>query len=105
MAATATVDQTIDLGGTEKLYIGRISLDNSYPTGGEAIDVSGNERFDSMLLEPTSGGYILRWDAANQKVIALMGDNNNASDGPLIEVAATTDLSAVTNVVFWAIGG
>ena len=103
MAATFTVDKTLSLGGTENLYLGTISLDSSYPTGGEAIDNTGNERYDYVLCQPKSG-YVFQWDAANQKLLAYYADNNNASDGPLIQVPDTTDLSAITGIQTWAVG-
>lgn len=39
----------------------------------------------------------MRWDRSTSapKLVAYMGDNNNASDGPLIQVADTTDLSSI----------
>jgi hypothetical protein len=103
MAATATVEQTISLGGTAKLYTGTIALDASYPSGGEALDVSSNERLDIVIAGPNSG-YVFEWDAANQKLKAMYADYSNGSDGVLIEVPDTTDLSAVTAIPFVAIG-
>lgn len=109
MAAVATILEDIPLGGTRHLYRGTIAMDSSYPTGGEALDPSANTRFDFLLAKgggaAASGlGYQFEWDAANQKLVATYGDNNNASDGPLIEVPNATDLSAQTAIPFIAIG-
>ena len=41
------------------------------------------------------GGYLPQWDAAAGRLKLYYGDNNNAADGPLIEVA-NGDYSAVT---------
>ena len=103
MAATVTVQHTLDLGGTQKLYAGTIALDSSYPTGGEALDVSGNESFDVLIASSTSG-YVFSFAASSQKLLAYVGDNDAASDGPLAQVANTTDLSALTAIPFIAIG-
>lgn len=103
MAATVAITKTIDIGSTEKLYYGTIALDVSYPTGGEAIDVTANERFDVLIAQPTSG-YAFQWDAANQKLLAYRADYDAVADGPLVQVPDTTDLSAVTGIQFIAIG-
>lgn len=75
-----------------------IDLDSSYPTGGEALDLSGD--FNDLLLvqiEPMAG-YIFVYDYDNKKVIAYYADYDAGADGALIEVADTTDLSALTGI-------
>lgn len=103
MAAVATVTKKYGIGGTATLYVGTIALDSSYPTGGEAIDVSGNERLEIVLCSH-SGGYSFDWDQNDQKLIAYYVDNNAAGDSAQIEVPNTTDLSALTAIPFVAIG-
>jgi hypothetical protein len=103
MAATATTSKSVKLASGFVLYTGTIALDSSYPTGGEAIDLGLNERVDFLVTSP-SGGYVGLWDATNQKLLMYYGDNNNASDGALIQVPDTTDLSALTAIPFFAIG-
>lgn len=103
MAATITVLDKWSIGATKTEYLLNIDFDSSYPTGGEAIDISANERLAFVGAQPTSG-YVFQWDAANQKLLAYYGDNNNAADGPLIEVPNTTDLSSLTGVRARAIG-
>lgn len=102
MAAVVTVAGTEPLG-ERNLYWGTIALDASYPTGGEALDVSGNESFDIVLCTH-NGGYSFDFVKSSQKLIAYYADNNNASDGPQIQVPDTTDLSAITAIPFIAIG-
>lgn len=92
MAATLTVREQIPIGSSKVLELGTVTLDNSYPTGGEAIDATGDLGYDTMIFE--SGTVVLNWDKANQKVIAYWGNAGTASVLP--EVTATTDLSAVT---------
>lgn len=109
MAAVATILKDIPIGQSEHLYIGTIALDSSYPTGGEAIDPSANTRFDYLNAKgggtTASGlGYGFEWDAANQKLVVTIGDNDNAADAPGVQVPNTTDLSAITAVPFFAIG-
>jgi hypothetical protein len=108
MAAVVTVLQQWETGGNRTEYVGTIALDSSYPTGGEAIDASNNERFAHLNAQAGGTtaeglGYVFAWDKANQKLVALYSDNNNASDGPLIQVPDTTDLSAITAIPFRAL--
>lgn len=74
MASTITILETFPLEGNSNLYRGSIGLDNSYGVGGEALDATGNERFDSLFAysggtTATGLGYGFDWDAANQKLI------------------------------------
>jgi hypothetical protein len=103
MAATLTVDERIQLGGNKTLVLGRVALDSSHLAAGEAIDSSTDENFDRLLsagggTAAQGFGYVFAWDKANQKLVVGYADNNNASDGPLIAVPDTTDLSALTSV-------
>lgn len=102
MAATATVTKKYGIGGTATLYVGTIAFDSSYPTGGEAIDVSGNERLEVVLAQHAS--YTFEWDQNDQKLKVGWGDYSAAADGAHVEVANTTDISALTAVPFVAIG-
>lgn len=109
MAAVATILKDIPIGATEHLYIGTIALDSSYPTGGESIDPAANTRFEHLNAKgggtAASGlGYGFEWNKAAQKLVVTYGDNNNAADGPAIEVPNTTDLSAMTAIPFIALG-
>ena len=103
MAAVATVTKKYGIGGTATLYVGTIAFDSSYPTGGEAIDLSGNERVEYIQCN-AQGGYVFVFEQNDQKLLAYYGDNNNAADGPLIEVPNTTDLSSLTAIPFIAVG-
>lgn len=109
MAATVTKTFENPLG-TQWLVQGTISFvgDTSYPTGGEAltIDNLGVRTLDALLLYPTNSGYVPVWDGSKTapKIMMFYGDNNNAADGPLIEVPNATDLSAQTGMQFVAFG-
>lgn len=93
--------------GTQQVVEGLMAFDSSYPTGGEAFSLAGVgvTRLDQLDVFP-GGGYVFEWDRSttSPKVLAYYGDNNNASDGPLIQVPDTTNLSTVTNVRFRARG-
>lgn len=94
MAATLTVARTIEVGEYAIDFF-TVLMDSTYPSGGEAIDATGDGYFYVTFDGPSTTGYIGKWDKANQKLKVFYSDNNNAADGPLIE-NATTDLSAET---------
>lgn len=50
------------------------------------------------------GGYVARYDTTNNKVTLYFGDNNNASDGPLIEIATTGSSLATEVFTFYVLG-
>ena len=83
-----------------------VAFDASYPTGGEALtDANCGLADDGYYVFPfPRNGYTFQLDQSGQKLLAYWGDNNNASDGPGVQVADTTDLSALTGVLLLAIG-
>jgi len=103
MAASFTKSRERDLGGGMKLVYGTLAMDSSYPTNGEALDLStyfpgGTIHLFLADLE-SSQGYILAHDggtASGGKIKAYYADYDAAADGALIEVANTTDLSGIT---------
>lgn len=103
---SVTIDKDIPIGQSEHLYVGRLSFDASYPTGGEVIDPSGNTNFH-YFHAGSQAGYVFSFDKANQKLLAYRQKDPAAAGGadiPLPQVANTTDLSALVDVPFFAIG-
>ena len=94
MAATLTEKWAIPIGQSRVLCHGTILLDSSYPTGGEAIDATG-DGYEFLLIDANTG-HKLQFDKANQKVMAFYADYDAVADGALIQVPNATDLSAVT---------
>lgn len=89
--------RSTDLFGLHKVRFVTVAFDSSYPTGGESLTAANLGLAGIVHVQAGSaGGYVFEYDHTNKKLKAFMGDNNNAADGPLIEVADTTDLSAVT---------
>jgi hypothetical protein len=96
----ATFTQDLDpqpLGGSNRLYVGRLTLSSSYATGGDTIDWPGDWTAvtDARVMLAGQGGYVLEYDGANTKVKAYR-DNGTATAAPLPEVANATNLSAVS---------
>jgi hypothetical protein len=88
----------------ELLFVDEITLvgDTSYPTNGstgvqtalQALTKDQREIIDVKAID--SNGYVCSWDRVNLKLRMFYGDNNNASDGPLVEVPNTTTLNGIT---------
>lgn len=89
-------------------WTGTIAFDSSYATGGESLDFTsaGLDMFRTVLgvLVETKSGYLFEYDYTNKKVKAYRFDYDAVADGAAIEVANTTDLSAVTGVRVFAWG-
>lgn len=107
MAATITdefwreLSRPIHSSVEKYMAIYEITLDSSYPTGGEACDFTSLADFASVdlvvpLNSSSANGYVPQWDSTNSK---LMMYEAGADAAALDEVANTTDLSAETVVV------
>ena len=103
--ALGTITKTISAGesATVPLMADLLSFlgDSAYPTGGttgfKAL-VQANtldQRAPIAVIGQQCGGYTPYYDYANDKLLVYYG-NFDASDGPLIQVPDTTDLSGVT---------
>jgi hypothetical protein len=74
---------------------------DTYATGGFVVDHADVEHIDTMQIVGGMGGYgpLCQWDEANQKLIVYIGDYNNGTDGPLVELAnSSSDLQSFTTV-------
>ena len=91
--------------GIKQVVVFDVDFDDSYPTNGETVTASsiGLRNIDLLMASPTAG-YVFEYDYSNSKLKAYYADYDAASDGALIEVANTTDLSGVTDVRCIAIG-
>jgi len=73
--------------GDLKMWIGTVTFDNSYPTGGEAIaksDVGFDVSVDAVIpMGSPNGNRLFQWDPVNKKMklfTALGTEAANASD-------------------------
>jgi len=74
----------------------KITFDDSYPTGGEALDLTAYvENIETVGIE-VSGGYVFQYDRTNKKVLAYEAGADGAA---LDEVANATNLSTVITYV------
>jgi len=75
----------------------------TYPTGGVEMPAGGsfgmpNAIVDDIIVSDHSAGlgYDYTYDKANNKLFMRYGDNNNAADGPLIELITSVAPAAIT---------
>jgi len=103
MAATVTIEERISIGGTDYLYLGFITMDNSYASGGEVIDATngattaGPAKFKKLIPAATAG-YVPEFIGSSQKLKMFRQKDPAAAGGAdiaLPEVAGSVDLSAV----------
>jgi hypothetical protein len=80
-----------------KLTFATLTFDSSYAAGGYAV-TPANFGLDEILamFSNVGSGYLAEYDAANGKVKVLIGDYNNAADGPLIEAASSASLGSIS---------
>lgn len=79
-----------------RLVPGTLGMSDSYPEGGEDMDL---DRFFKRCLGAVimpKNGYVLEYDPDTKKVKAFTA--------PGVEVVVATDLSALANVGFIAVG-
>ena len=76
--------------------IADITLDDEYPTNGEAIDTDsfGLKAVDMVIPSPAAG-YVFEFDYANSKLKAYYCDYSASTDGAMIEAADKTSLENV----------
>ena len=104
MGLTLTT-KTNTIFGNKRIMIVTADFDSSYPTGGEGLSADNLGLAAIELVVPTpKSGYVFEYDYSNSKLKAYYADYDAAADGALIEVAATTDLSGVTDVHIQVIG-
>jgi hypothetical protein len=101
----ASPEQFLRFGrGAEVAWVGTITFDNSYPTGGEAIAPS-DFGFDALFFVSVNASAtpvtkFVRWDEVNSKLLIYIEDSIS---GICAEAGAASDQSLV-KVAVLAIG-
>ena len=77
-----------------QMYVGTVTFDSSYLTGGEAfIPASlGFSNFYHVFPTARVSGYVAQWDPTNETILLYEA---GADADALDEVASTTDVSTV----------
>jgi len=74
----------------------KITFDASYPTGGEALDLTAYVNNIETAMVETSGGFVFGYDRTNKKLKAFeAGADGDALD----EVDNATNLSTVVTFI------
>lgn len=97
--------------------IGTLTITGNYAAGGDALDIKGakgglDHKFWRSNKDPLwvdargKAGFVYAYDKATKKLMTFFGDNNNAADGPLVELPAAAYPAGVTGDVidFYAVG-
>lgn len=99
MALTYTESDRGGHIGRLRTWVGTITFDSSYPTGGEAIDAGqfGMSSIVTLIVGSTDeAGISARWDQANSKIILFDEDNTSGIEA---QFANTGDASGVVVTV------
>lgn len=118
MAATVTkIAGPVFVGPKVKMAVYQVALDNSYPSGGEAIDLTAD--FDYLFAgvcggNDTAADNLYKFDlllpaaataitSSNVLIQATWDPADAGAAEDFVEVTATTDLSAVgqLSVIVW----
>lgn len=95
MAASVSVVQELGPEGPNVAKIVTVTMDSSYPTGGESVTAAnlGLSRIVQFSLEPNAG-YVPEYNHANSKVKVFWVDTT-VDGAALAEVADTTNIATV----------
>jgi hypothetical protein len=90
----------VNRAGKKRQAVTLVTMDSSYPTGGEAITAAqlGLATVDVAMCT-TNTGHVAQYDKDNAKIKLYYADYDAVADGALIEVPAATDVSAVVVTV------
>lgn len=95
MAATASIS-TRTVFGDQQVKFATVTLDSSYPTGGEAVTPALFEltQINEVIIHSTSVATKRAvWDSANSKIKLFVEDGTSGIEA---EAANTSDQSAVS---------
>ncbi len=96
MALTIANVKPLTPGPSTGGYRMRVTFDNSYPTGGEVLDLSDYlSTIEHVQVSAKASGYVIQHDHGTPAAGVLQAFEAGADAAPLDEVADTTDLSAV----------
>ena len=87
-----------------KFGFGTFAMDSEYATGGESLTIFNNT--ECVICQPR-GGYVFDYDITNSKMIAYEANDGTvaaSTQSALKQVASSTDLGALSDVPFIAIG-
>lgn len=102
MALTVGTPTKTGVFGDLKYVVVPVTFDNSYPTGGETLDLDLLGLSSVVAVTNAGASYdaqgtvVPAWDAANSKLVAYGANGAAAGSAALTEVANAADLSTIT---------
>ncbi len=98
MAATYTVTKNF-VAGSVRIGVVEVTLDSSYPTGGEAVALATALSWEQLIeviaiRSSSANGYVPQWDGDNIVIY-----ETGTTDAALDEINNASDLSAETITV------
>lgn len=91
--------------GDLRLALLDVTPDASWLAAGEALTAADFGLTTLLAVVPENkAGYVFVYDRANAKLLAYHADYSSSSDGALIPVPDTTDISAIGKVRLIGIG-
>lgn len=99
---TSTLRKPIKIGSSMGIYHGQVNLTNYNSTLAEITDITGKFQSDPVVLIDgiSESGFGCHWDPTAKSIKAFNFDQNNAADGPAIQVANDTDVGLVYFTAF-----
>lgn len=98
--STVTKGRANEVWGGRHVLMLRFTFDDSYPTGGEALDLKqygAQGEVQAVFIAqhaPVNAGYVVQYDKTNEKLVVYW--TSNTTDGePLVEVTNATNLSTL----------
>ena len=99
---TSSLRKPIKIGDSMVIFHGQINLTNYNSTLAEITALTGKFRADPVVIVEgiSESGFGCHGDPTSKAVKAFNFDQNNATDGPAIEVANDTDVGLVFFTAF-----
>lgn len=96
--------QAEDVFGRHRVRLVTVTFDSSYPTGGESFTPAdvGLSQIDAVFVSPDSnaaGGHTVQYDYTAE-TLKVYVEEAVAAGGPLLEIAAASNLSTLVVRVF-----
>lgn len=104
MAKTASmlITRRIPIGGTDAIYLGTITPDAEYETGGDTLTLAANSvvgelptRFHHLFVHGAGTGITGEWVTSSQKLKLYLGAESGAGIKGSKEGTAAADYSSV----------
>ncbi len=99
---SSSLRKPIKVGSHMLVYHGTINITNYNQTVAEISDITGKFRTDPVVIISgiSESGFGCHWDPTDKGVKCFNFDQNNATDGPAIELANDTDVGLVDFIAF-----